>query len=126
MTMEAGLCSTALDNWRNCFSASFCTVMSRETPMMPMIFPVPSNHGIFVLDTQVTCPSFHTSRSSLPIIGRPVRMMLLFILKRGPGVRLIEEIKIRLARHFIRRCHPKHTRPRDLLALTKRDWVSLK
>ena len=31
----------------------------------------------------------------------------LFVLKRGPGVRLVEEVKIRLAGQFIRGCHAK-------------------
>ena len=43
---------------RTSSSACLRPVISREMPMMPMIFPVPSSHGIFVLDTHLTCPVF--------------------------------------------------------------------
>jgi Major Facilitator Superfamily len=44
-------------------------------PKMPMIWPVSSRRGIFVVETQVSGRPLWVSRSTFPVMGWPVRMI---------------------------------------------------
>ena len=57
------------------FSALIWAVTSREMPNVPMIRPLSSRSGIFVLDTQASAWPPWVSCSSFPMIGSPVRMI---------------------------------------------------